>query len=179
MIRQIEFIRNIIPAILIVLFGLSHSPWTDLRTAPRSGVHKKLKLYIQRFEVFGKIIRGKDFNIGEIDMDFGNTKFISSKAVGWCYINKLTKKPTMLVSAKWWKIASELEKELLVFHELGHCILRRGHTTQTTQLGVPVSIMYPSVMPDVFYKNYRHYYIFELFTSLNNKAARAFWEGPL
>lgn len=35
--------------------------------------------------------------------------------------------------------------ELVVFHELGHCVLGRGHSSQQLDTGMPASIMYPDI----------------------------------
>lgn len=71
--------------------------------------------------------------------------------------------------------ASEMTKEQLVFHELCHCILGRGHTSDTLLNGNPASIMKPSgetlyghIMSD--FK--REYYLDELF---NPEAERPAW----
>ncbi|MFK7979626.1 MAG: putative metallopeptidase, partial [Saprospiraceae bacterium] len=33
----------------------------------------------------------------------------------------------IVIDEKFWKRSSELSKELIVFHELGHCVLERNH----------------------------------------------------
>lgn len=49
------------------------------------------------------------------------------------------------------------DREELMFHELGHCILNRGHTNSTA------SIMYPYHLGGLGYLNYYASYISELF----------------
>lgn len=46
------------------------------------------------------------------------------------------------VSASFWAIASDAEKEMLIFHELGHCVLNREHDTSLNSEGYPKSYMY-------------------------------------
>lgn len=62
--------------------------------------------------------------------------------------------------------------EMLLFHELGHCVLNRGHThafyTFTDEHGdeyeAPASIMHPMGVP-IGYKQFRDYYLAELFAN--------------
>ncbi len=64
-----------------------------------------------------------------------------------------------------WK-ASDYSKEQLIFHELCHCILNRGHVRDTLQNGNPSSIMKPSgetIYGPVLNEFKRNYYIDEIF----------------
>lgn len=92
------------------------------------------------------------------------------------------------ISASWWRqTTSPMEKMELVFHELGHCILRRGHTYRPVQgdfrawledvgfkLGIfqekhylsdgcPASFMHPQMMGEHCVNKHFYYYIEELF----------------
>lgn len=42
-----------------------------------------------------------------------------------------------------WKTASQQERECLIFHELGHCLLNRAHKTDRFPNGAFVSLMNP------------------------------------
>lgn len=53
-----------------------------------------------------------------------------------------TSRPNVvLVDQQYWQKASELEKEYLVFHELGHCFLQRSHLDDRDAAGRCISIM--------------------------------------
>jgi len=55
-------------------------------------------------------------------------------------------------------------KEALLFHELGHCILNRSHTTKTIQGGAPGSLMFPDVLSeDIFNASTESLYLDELY----------------
>jgi len=74
-----------------------------------------------------------------------------------------------------WK-ASDMSKEQLVFHELCHCILGRGHTEDTLLNGNPASIMKPTgetLYGPILTAFKREYYIDELFDPLTEKPAWA------
>lgn len=59
-------------------------------------------------------------------------------------------------------------RECLIFHELGHAILNRGHKLTTTENNRPVSIMYPSIILDGWYKHFFNEYAEELFSIQND-----------
>ncbi len=45
------------------------------------------------------------------------------------------------IDADFWSIASDLYKEMIVFHELGHCVIGRGHYEATDNHGNCISVM--------------------------------------
>ena len=47
----------------------------------------------------------------------------------------------ILLDSQFWRRASEMEKEFLVFHELGHCYLGRSHLDEVAQNGNCQSMM--------------------------------------
>ena len=48
---------------------------------------------------------------------------------------------TVIIDKSYWDNASDLEKEFLVFHELGHCVLNRDHLDESDPFGNCISIM--------------------------------------
>lgn len=44
-----------------------------------------------------------------------------------------------------WLKSSDLDRQFLLFHELGHCVLNRNHKSDLEQIGRPSSIMYPTL----------------------------------
>ena len=62
-----------------------------------------------------------------------------------------------------WVTASVHYKELLLYHEMGHHILRRLHNNLMFDDGCPVSIMYYQ-LHEGCYKKYKKYYVEELFS---------------
>ncbi len=97
----------------------------------------------------------------DIDITF---KKIERPAVGVCWYNKNNNKMNGLsieIDPTFWNGASDDEREELLFHELGHCILGREHDETKLYLNIPKSIMYPYVFGWA-YKKYRSYYVEEL-----------------
>lgn len=65
----------------------------------------------------------------------------SASVQGQCFHNE--KKPKkVIVDLDYWNNASKLEKEFIIFHELGHCFLNRDHLDDAETDGSCVSIMH-------------------------------------
>lgn len=67
-----------------------------------------------------------------------------------------------------WGLLSPSGREEVVYHEIGHCVLKRGHTEELTtprnyRYAIPNSIMYPYTFGDAFfYVVFRDHYVQEL-----------------
>ncbi len=71
----------------------------------------------------------------------GYIRVITSQGViGQC-AHKEDEPNTVIIDKFYWDSASELEREFLVFHELGHCVLDREHLDNSDGQGFCVSIM--------------------------------------
>jgi hypothetical protein len=74
---------------------------------------------------------------------------------------------TIELNKPYWEAISYFGKEQLLFHELGHCVLNRGHRNDLGQVGiyfnVPMSIMYYMAFGETaYYQANRTYYLQEL-----------------
>ena len=153
-------------AILLVLVSLSACATEPRFSKKHKDIDPEFQVYIDDFITFsdGKVTK-KDFK--GFSMGFHTYKK-NSTVVGTCYyhLNEVD------ISKKWWDsfYTSSWERFELVFHELGHCILKRGHTEDlkkdgflgwletlgfrlgifTTKEGLtdgcPASIMHPEVL---------------------------------
>ena len=97
-----------------------------------------IKKYVKIFETKTGI------SASHIKFSLGVTK---GKAVGTCSM----KSREILISKKYWEgDTSEYDKELTIYHELGHCLLNRAHYnplnktfwSKPLQKNCPISIMY-------------------------------------
>lgn len=70
------------------------------------------------------------------------------------------------IDLDFWRQASDLEKEFVVFHELGHCFLDRGHLDDANTIGVCVSMMHSGEgdCRNMYSRTTRAAYLAELFT---------------
>jgi hypothetical protein len=94
-----------------------------------------------------------------VDVTF---KKIEPPAVGLCWRYEDTKTGVSIeIDPDYWFSATETKKEVLIFHELGHCILGRDHEEEKLYYTVPKSLMFPYVF-ETPYMLYRSYYVDEL-----------------
>lgn len=85
--------------------------------------------------------------------------------LGQCFRNE-EKPRKVIVDIGYWNNATELDKQFLIFHELGHCFLDRSHDDSVdTDTKRCTSIMHstPQACPFVFNDNTRADYLDELF----------------
>ena len=83
--------------------------------------------------------------------------------LGWC-IHDFDGYNTITINALFWDIMKELDKEKLVFHELGHCVLNRPHLDRIRPDGFCYSIMHSGqACSDNYSLETREAYIDELF----------------
>lgn len=102
-------------------------------------VDPALQEYFDRFVVEGAL-RNVTVNYTESRVS-GYLKIITqSGVIGQCAHND-TKPNTVIIDQLYWNTATDLEKEFVVFHELGHCVLNREHLDNSDNQGNCVSIM--------------------------------------
>jgi hypothetical protein len=124
---------------------------------------------VEKFEFHGKQeFEDPNFIVGDIPINFGDTT--NPDYDGVCLVYPDDTKEIM-IREDWWKSAHPIQKEVLVFHELGHCRLGRTHDEDVLSVNnatVKVSIM-NSVIPDIqTYNQNKDGYITELFTYSRN-----------
>jgi len=70
----------------------------------------------------------------------------------------------IFIKESYWNVASEESKETLLYHELGHCALKKGHNNERYR-GYNVSIMNSYNLPDHYIEDMRDSLFEELFNS--------------
>lgn len=120
--------------------------------------------------------RNNAVSTANLIITFGTTQ--SGDVCGQCLLQSgKTPRITLNNDAFCWQQASQYERECLIFHELGHCLLKREHKTNRFPNGAFVSLMNPDNV-DVYAtcrypiggdecdkRPRRDYYIDELFDS--------------
>lgn len=88
---------------------------------------------------------------------------IEGEVLGYC----IPKFNTVKISRRKWNHLNNLSKKLLMYHEWGHCTLRREHTEESGFV-CPISIMNPYINPTAScYSSFKEWYDRELFTNPN------------
>lgn len=140
--------KNLFFTLFIILTGCGTYPYYETQ--------KDFFDYVNRFEQD----TGKKVNIPIIFTD-------EDKYAGVCEYysngNRLVR-----INHKYWHQSDDSGKEQLIYHELGHCVLNREHSTKSmnlkdTHYNIPNSIMYPIAFGDLWYYSFfRNHYIDEL-----------------
>jgi len=127
------------------------------------GVEAELLKYFERFEKEGKA-RGVDVDLTAAGITSRIGQTTVTDWVGQCNLHSDSPNE-VIISDNFWHIASDLQKEKIVFHELGHCFLNRGHRDDSFPDGRCKSIMRTGSGSciDFYYQQYRDYYLDELF----------------
>lgn len=74
------------------------------------------------------------------------------------------------IDTPFWNRSSQLSREMIVFHELGHCVLNLDHDERSFPSGLCRSIMRSGTCccRDAYNTQNRKYYLDELFGLINN-----------
>ncbi len=128
-------------------------PYHYIDSAFRSSVHL--------FETMA-VSRGIVLDDSNLSITFGMVRNAKSSVVGTCQLDALGIMIIKVHDESWAKMGP-YEREELIFHELGHCILARPHCTAKDKGGMPISLMYPTMTPKDHYKKNRKEMINELF----------------
>jgi hypothetical protein len=96
--------------------------------------------------------------VNSIESSKANKEFYT---IGQCQISN-EHAPTIILLKEYWEEANYNEKESLLYHELGHCVLMLGHDESVSEDGRPLSIMYSSQLLQYWYDLYRQDYMQDL-----------------
>lgn len=116
--------------------------------------------YVQSFEKQAAT-HGQAVKVTDLIVKFGPMENKFERGI--CEING-DDTPTILINEDAWNQMSEDEREPLLYHELGHCVLKRKHRADQMSDGVPASLMNPYTIAGWTYDEYKSYYLNELFS---------------
>lgn len=129
--------------------------------------------YVERFKADAKA-NGRDLQINDLKVVWGSTKTAEKPGTNPAICQHgPDKTPTVIISNDEdstfiWDKAADAFKEAIIYHELGHCVLKRAHneSTWSSEKGTFAnSIMYPS-LPNIDYyadPDIHQHYMNELF----------------
>ena len=122
------------------------------------------------FESFEKEALNNDlrFDLNALEITGEIEKIPEQGVAGTCQYGLHVSHVT--IDEKFWNSASFLEREFVVYHELGHCVLERNHTEASFVNGICKSLMRSGlgVCRDAYNNSNRSYYIEELFSVVGN-----------
>ena len=85
------------------------------------------------------------------------TKRFADGTIGLC--SKSSNRIRIYLDQDAWNKYDHVGREMLMFHELGHCVLDLPHNMAAMVDGTPYSIMYPSLFSSYIYSRYRATYL--------------------
>ena len=103
-------------------------------------VDERLSPYFDRFEQEAQI-RGFDPDLSSENIEAFIQNIFPGTVAGQCQRND-DRPSQIIIDENVWNSSSDTEKEFLIFHELGHCILGRVHLDSTHPDGRCISIMH-------------------------------------
>lgn len=110
-------------------------------------------------------LRGIEFNNNEEKIEGYLQRINVNGVAGLCRRHDEGRNRSIIVDKTYWNQANDLEREYVVYHELGHCFLLRDHQDEPDSIGNCQSIMYSGL--DGCRINYtndtREHYLDELF----------------
>jgi hypothetical protein len=122
----------------------------------RNGGHdEELRGHIATFEQLTGL------SASHVTVSFGNTGKGVFAYCGPTYTGELQ---IVVDSNRWHFYGQEFGAwfgEMIIMHELGHCVLERDHVEALNEYGQPMSVMHPNGVTNA-YKENREYYIQEL-----------------
>jgi hypothetical protein len=148
---------------LVLLLSLAGCN-TKLHIEKLVSIDPTFQSYVNDFVREGKAV-GKNIVIDNLSIHFTNN--LTGETLGECfsYNHGTDGTPLILINSQDWLAEIDDYKRIVMFHEMGHCVLWREHiTTFNGPFGYITSIMFPYIQNDVsiYYSNWS-YYMKELF----------------
>jgi hypothetical protein len=144
-------------AILLLLFLFSCASKQDLPS-----LRKDTQTILNKFDLYHQKYRNKPAPKIYIGMVPG-VELRETRTIATC---RYTPRPHIVIKKELWEETSFEEKEYILFHELGHCLLNRRHENDA-EGGKPLSLMNQAFTNHHldFYLDNKRFYIEELFSA--------------
>lgn len=111
---------------------------SDEELETQSFVSSEMMPYFNSFEEEA-ILRGIEINIEELGIS-GFLENLDNDIVGQC-ASLTDGSREVRIDENYWNRSSNLSREFVIFHELGHCVLGRSHVDDADRNGTCQSIM--------------------------------------
>jgi len=131
--RRLHTIKLVLILSAMTMFWSCNKNDLDLFVDP------SLQEYLDRFKAEGAA-RGVTVDYVESRIAAYLRTILDSGVIGQCAHSE-TEENTVIIDRMYFNSATDLEKEFVVFHELGHCVLNREHLDDADNQGNCISIM--------------------------------------
>jgi hypothetical protein len=117
-------------------------------------IDSEMQPYVDRFEI------ETGTHITDLKTSFGPTE--RPEEVAYCFLRDY-ETPEIVFDRAYWNSFTDLQREQVMFHELGHCIFKRLHRDdKRPNSRAPASVMYHKMFDESAYELYHSEYIQEL-----------------
>ncbi|MEM1122657.1 MAG: hypothetical protein AAGJ18_19595 [Bacteroidota bacterium] len=150
--------------VLFSLFSCDKNEAIYLQPTAYDGVDKELWPYFAKFEYEAEQ-RGVLIDLRALGIQGVLEEINTEGIVGLCN-HRASNSKMVILDVAFWERASNYRKEMIVFHELGHCVLERGHTDERLANGMCKSIMrsgFGACLTMYNDDDHQDYYLDELF----------------
>jgi len=132
-----------------------------------ANVDERLWEYFEEFEAEAEE-RGLEYNLNNFNL-IGSIEDIHEDGVAGTCSYGFRSPRDVTIDLPFWQGSGYFGREMVVFHELGHCILDRDHSEATTGNGFCASIMRSGTgnCRTLYNNQNREYYLDELFEVLS------------
>lgn len=138
--KNFKVLLVILPVIFLSVFACNDEP--------EPLIDPELRPYVEQF-IFESNERdyltadGTPLDIDNLGITVNFVNISDPAVIGRCQRNEDGVSQSIAIDPVFWKISTELVKEYIMFHELGHCVLSRDHTTAADPNNTCLSIMEP------------------------------------
>jgi len=131
--------------IFVVSLCISSCGKEDLTSVQNATVvANDLQSYFSLFEEEGKA-RGLTINLAAANISGELVEISQTNVAGQCSVNTDTGRRVVRIDEDYWANATALEREFVIFHELGHCFLDRTHIDTKDVQGNCESMMHSGI----------------------------------
>lgn len=132
--------------------------------APPYNVHTELQPYVETFKE-KMLLAGVGKSTSNLQANFSDN--LLQGEAGRCTLSSKNGGTisSILISKSIWEQLTVENREEVIYHELGHCVLGRKEHISTTENGVPISIMRSTHIGNILYLEHYGEYMAELFSN--------------
>lgn len=118
--------------------------------------------YVPYFKAFANRAASVGSNVKVNNLTIRSVSSISDPGVVALCQQEPGQSPLIIVSQEWWPQFDVTMREDMIFHEMGHCVLNRGHRSDENNK-LSLSIMNPYIFGGLAYLGNYDHYMHELF----------------
>jgi len=165
--------RFLLPLLATLIVGCASTPAYQDAYATNPSESEEFGVYVRLFQLEAEK-RGVQLSMPNLDrslriykVDNFNEELQKKYVIGLCI--KTATEVDIYIDRDSWNSYDSQQRELLLFHELGHCVLDLEHDKSTDSEGLPDDIMFPVNFDSYEYYKYRTFFLDRMFKKVSKK----------